>query len=333
MNNKDKKTNEERRKFLGRGIMIAGGLMLTPLWLEGCGGGDNQGDGRAPKKKKSSTPAPSGDGGGDGGSNTPAAGTYELVDGASLGSKQNVKVTVKYKGDHVDWTDPKLKKTGLTGDDGAGAMGEANVEKFYPEANPLGTKYVVEERVLTLKEGDSVRLCNAIIVLEPRGPAKVAKNPRNDVHVLNHFFRFEPRVHDVATKGNVSWENKDPVNHAIASSGITPAGLPGIGVSDGGTASPNKTVKTTGLGFLKKGYYGVNCSLHAWELGRIYVCDHAYVGWSSKENKCAVSLDNVADGKYELQVWHESSNNPIKTQEVEVKAGQVEFVVELEKIA
>lgn len=160
MNNKDKKTNEERRKFLGRGIMIAGGLMLTPLWLEGCGGGDNQGDGRAPKKKKSSTPAPSGDGGGDGGSNTPAAGTYELVDGASLGSKQNVKVTVKYKGDHVDWTDPKLKKTGLTGDDGAGAMGEANVEKFYPEANPLGTKYVVEERVLTLKEGDSVRLCN-----------------------------------------------------------------------------------------------------------------------------------------------------------------------------
>ncbi len=340
-NNKqdNKQADESRRAFLSKGILLAGGIMLTPLWLEGCGGGDNQGDGRSAKKKKSSGGgAPSGDGGStDGGTTTPEPGKYQCVDASELGSKQSVKVTVKYKGEHVEWTDAKLKKTGLAGDDGARAQGDAEVEKYYPEASPLGTKYVVEEKVLTLKEGDSVRLCNCFVVLEPRGVAKVAKNTHSSVHVLNQYFRFEPRVHDIATRGHVTWENKDPVNHAIATAGITPTGLPPVPVSDGGTAAFGKSVSTkvndTAAGFFKKGYYGVNCSLHAWELGRIFVSDHAYVGVSSKGNKCEVALSDVADGSYELQIWHESSANAIKTMPIEVKAGAVEFSVELDKIA
>jgi plastocyanin len=336
----NQQANESRRAFLSKGILLAGGIMLTPLWLEGCGGGDNQGDGRTAKKKKSGGGggAPSGDGGStDGGSTTPEAGKYQCVDPSELGSKQSVKVTVKYKGEHLEWTDPKLKKTGLAGDDGARAQGDVEVEKYYPEPTPLGTKYVVEEKVLTIKDGDSVRLCNCFVVLDPRGVAKVAKNPHSEMHVLNHYFRFEPRIHDIATKGQVSWENKDPVNHAIATSGITPTGLPAVPVSDGGTAAFGKSVTTkindTSAGFFKKGYYGVNCSLHAWELGRIFVSDHAYVGVSSKENKCVVGLDNVADGSYELQIWHESAATPIKTMPVEIKAGAVEFSVDLEKIS
>lgn len=334
----EKQANESRRAFLSKGIMLAGGIMLTPLWLEGCGG-DNQGDGRSTKKKKSGGGGGSTDGSAstDGGTTAPEAGKYKCVDASELGSKQSLKVTVNYKGEHIDWTDPKLKKTGLAGDDGARAMGDAEVEKYYPEPNPLGTKYVVEEKVLTIKEGSSVRLCNCIIVLDPRGPEKVAKNPHDAVHVLNHFFRFEPRVHDVATKGHVTWENKDPVNHAIATSGITPTGLPAVPVSDGGTAAFGKSVTTkindTAAGFFKKGWYGVNCSLHAWELGRIYVSDHAYVAVTSKENKCEVSLDNVADGTYELQVWHESSGNPIHSESIEIKAGVAPKVLELAKIA
>ncbi len=335
--NKDTSTNAQRRAFLSKGIMLAGGIMLTPLWLEGCGGGDNQGDGRTPKKKKGpSTPA--GDSGsGDGGTTTPAAGSYQCVDASELGSKQSVKITVNYKGEHIDWSDPRLKKTGLAGDDGARAQGDTEVEKYYPEATPLGTKYVVDEKVLTIKDGDSVRLCNCVIVLDPRGPAKVAKNPRNNVHVLNHYFRFEPRVHDVATRGHVTWENKDPVNHAIAAPGIFPTNLPNVAISDQGTAAPNKSVTTnTGegaLGFIKKGWYGVNCSLHAWELGRIYVSDHAYAGVSSKANKCEVAFDNVADGSYELQVWHESASEPIHKEMIEVKAGFAPKSIDLAKIA
>lgn len=334
---KEKKTNEGRRAFLSKGIMLASGLILTPLWLEGCGGGDNQGAPRTPKKSKSGTPGGDGGGSGDSGGGSTTAGAYQCVEPGELASKQNVKVVVNYAGDHVAWTDPKLKMSGLTGDDGARAMGEVDVDKYYPEPSPLGTKYVVNERVLTIKEGDSVRLCNAIIVLDPRGPAKVAKNPRNDVHVDNHFFRFEPRVHYVATRGHVTWENKDPVTHAIAAPGITPANLRPVNISDQGTAAPGKKVTTRtsadALGFIQKGWYGVNCSLHAWELGRIFVSDHAYVGWSNKANKCEVSLENVADGKYELQVWHETSNTPIKTMEIEVKAGMAPVEIKLDKIS
>ena len=331
--------DESRRAFLSKGILLAGGIMLTPLWLEGCGGGDNQGDGRSAKKKKSGGGGgSSGDGGStDGGSTTPEAGKYQCVDASELGSKQSVKITVKYKGEHLDWTDPKLKKTGLAGDNDAHTQDNAEVEKYYPTATPLGTKYVVEEKVLTIKEADSVRLCNCFVVLDPRGVAKVAKNTHSNVHVLNQYFRFEPRIHDIATKGHVSWENKDPVNHAIATSGITPTGLPAVPVSDGGTAAFGKSVTTkvndTAAGFFKKGYYGVNCSLHAWELGRIFVSDHAYVGVSSKENKCEVALDNVADGTYELQIWHESSATPIHTEALEVKAGIAPKTVELGKIS
>ncbi len=344
--NTNDSTNAQRRAFLSKGIMLAGGIMLTPLWLEGCGGGDNQGEGRAPKKKKGpSTPAGDG-GGGDSGTPTPVAGEYKCVDASELGSKQSVKITVNYKGEHIDWTDPRLKKPGLAADDGAHAMGQPKDEKetveevlakFYPEPNPLGTKYVVEEKVLTIKEGDSVRLCNCVIVLDPRGPAKVAKNPRNNVHVLNQYFRFEPRVHDVATRGHVTWDNKDPVNHVVATPGIFPTNLPNVAISDGGTATTGKSVSTnTGegaLGFIKKGWYGVNCSLHAWELGRIYVSDHAYAGVSSKANKCEVAFDNVADGSYELQVWHESASEPIHKEMIEVKSGFAPKSIDLAKIA
>lgn len=327
-------TNEERRKFLGVSMVLASGIVITPLALTGCGG-DSAGNGRtAPKGGKSSgkrPPAGSGDGGSsDGGSSDP--GVYEVVNASDIGSKQAVKVTVNYKGPHVEWTDPSLKATGLSGDDGARAMGDVDVDKYYPQPSPLGTRYVVNEKVLTLKDGDAVRLANCIVVLEPRGVAKVAKNTHAAVEVQNHYFRFEPRVHDVAARGHVTWVNGDPVNHAIATSGVAPTGN-GPNISNGGTMAANGKLNTEGLGFIRKGYYSVSCSLHSWELGRIMVTDHAYVGWTNKDNKGVVAIDNVADGKYELQIWHETSNSAIVKKEIEVKAGQVEFSVDLDKMA
>ena len=321
-----------RRSFLGAGVILASGMILTPLALAGCGG-DNSGDGRKPPKtgkKPGTKPAPTDDGSSTDGTTEPGA--YTVVAAGELASKQNVKISLSYKGPHVEWTDPSLKDTNLPpGDDSARAKGEVEVDKFYPQANPLGTKYVVVEKVLTIKDGDRIGLCNCIIVLDPKGPEKVAKNSRDKVEVHNQYFRFEPRVHDVAVKGQVTWVNGDPVNHAISSSGLTPSGN-GPTVSNGGTVAPNSKINTEGLGFIREGYYGVSCSLHGWELGRVMVTRHAYVGVSSKDNKCVVGLENVADGKYELQVWHESSNTPIKSMPIEVKSGAVDFAVELSKI-
>ncbi|MCC6573405.1 MAG: hypothetical protein IT462_06395 [Planctomycetes bacterium] len=325
--------NDSRRQFIGYGAM---GLILTPLVLTGCGGGDSQGDGRTPPKGGGKAkPKPPKTGGGDGGATTPAGGStkYELVDAATLSTKNNVTVDVNYLGKHVEWTDPSLKAKGLPPDDGTRAMGDMEADKHYPTPNPLGTKYVVVERILTVKDGDKVRLCNAIVVLKPTKVDKVAKNADTAPPVVdNKFFRFEPRVMSAGKGSKFLWHNGDQVKHEVNGSTLasTISPLPGAPQPNPNSMTPG-TELTVNINI--QGWYGVACGLHTWELQRIMITDHAYNKVANAANRGKVSIADVADGEYELQVWHETTDNkPIFTKAITVNKDSVSFPVEIAEI-
>lgn len=330
MKRPQKKTvaDNSRRIFIGYG---AAALILTPLALTGCG--DNQGDNREPPKgggtKKPRTPKKT-DGGGDGKKTQP--GKYTTVEPSEIASKQTVTVDVFYKGKHVEWTDPSLKMKGLPPTDGQFAMGELEAEKHYPKANPLGTKYVVNERVLTLKEADKVKLCNVVVVLVPKGPEKVAVNKNTTPPpVDNAFFRFDPRVASVGKGAQMAWKNGDQVKHEVNGSTLySPMGSPPNPQPNPNTMGPGGDLKVT---INVPGWYGIACGLHTWELGRIMVSDHAYNVTANAANKCKATIADVADGDYELQFWHETKDNePISKQNITVNKDKTSFSVEIEEI-
>lgn len=315
---------EGRRKFIGYGAM---GLILTPLVLTGCG--DNAGDNRTPPKGGGKKPPPRKPGGGGDGSGAVAT-RYKAVPAGELATRLAVSVDVAYKGKHVEWTDPSLKMTGLPPDDGSRAMGDMEPEKHYPTPNPLGTKYVVNERVLTVKDGDKVKLCNAVVVLRPVKVEKVAANTVKAPPMIdNKFFRFEPRVLAVAMGAQLKWHNGDLVKHEVKGSTLAPEDAPSP-VINPDSMGPDQELKTN---MPAPGWFGITCGLHSWELQRIMVSDHAYTAVTDGKNKGKVTINDVAEGDYELQIWHETQDKrPYFTKAITVTKDAVNFPIELEEI-
>ena len=125
--------------------------------------------------------------------------------------------------------------------------------------------------------------------------------PRPGQRVVNQKNKlFVPRVLAVPLGSTVEFRNDDVYYHNVFS--LSPAQKFDTGIDAAGVVN-----KQT---FRKAGLVELLCNIHASMRGFIYVVDSAY--YTQPRSSGAFTIRGVPPGRYELNVWHETSAEVVK---------------------
>ena len=162
--------------------------------------------------------------------------------------------------------------------------------------SPQGAKKPVAKPVATK---DSVEASNIVIWLKPHNPTTppvavpAAGRPMPQVAQSNKS--FDPHVLVIEAGTPVQFPNKDPFLHNVFS--LFEGKRFDLGFYEAGSS---KTVH-----FDRPGVSFLFCNIHPEMSGAVIVVDTPYFGMSDRTGR--VSIANVPDGRYELNVWYERS--------------------------
>jgi plastocyanin len=134
-------------------------------------------------------------------------------------------------------------------------------------------------------------LSDAVVYLEGSRPNKIESSAiKADIEQKSKH--FNPLVTVVQTGSSINFPNKDTVRHHVYS--FSPAKKFELKLYSGVPANP--------VVFDKAGTVVLGCNIHDSMLAYVYVVDTPYYGKTDKTGQ--IKISNIADGKYELKVWH-----------------------------
>jgi plastocyanin len=147
-------------------------------------------------------------------------------------------------------------------------------------------------------------ISNAVVSLQDVAPG--AKSPSTAMRVKMDQKQcvFLPRVVVVPVGGTVEFLNSDRLLHNVRGSGKENPPF--------NRAQPH--ARSIAIQFKSPEVLRVDCDLHSWMRGWIVVAEHPFYAVTNEEGEFV--LENVAPGKYTLQVWQETLGTV--TQEVTV---------------
>ncbi len=160
-----------------------------------------------------------------------------------------------------------------------------------------------EKKIAEVAVGPGNGLANAVVAVTDAKGAKPAKKSALD----QKGCEFRPPVL-VMTPGEIDILNSDGILHNIHTFSTANPSI--------NKAQP-KFKKTMTEKLEKPEAIKVQCDVHSWMLGWIYVTDNVA---TATDDKGGFKLENVPAGKHKVEVWHPVLGKQSK--EVEVKAGQ-----------
>lgn len=148
---------------------------------------------------------------------------------------------------------------------------------------------------LVVNEG---KLENVVVYLDG---VKSGKNyAEGPVKIDNLQCNFVPRVSIGHKGGTIVAQNSDPVTHNTNMSLVqNNSTIMNSSLKKGAASKPNKLKKT--------GVVRVQCDLHEWMVGAVFVHDSPYAALTNADG--SFSLSDVPAGEYTLKTWHEVLGN------------------------
>lgn len=138
-------------------------------------------------------------------------------------------------------------------------------------------------------------LIDAVVYLEGQ---KVNQSATADlVEITQKGKKFHPLVTAVQVGSKINFPNKDSVRHHVYS--FSPAKKFELKLYSGVPATP--------VLFDKAGTAVLGCNIHDTMLAYVHVVDSAY--FEKTDNAGLAKLEGVAEGKYQLKVWHYALKN------------------------
>lgn len=139
---------------------------------------------------------------------------------------------------------------------------------------------------------DGHPLTDALIYLEPSNPADLPPLKVEDAVVAQEGMQFKPYVTIIHPGANVTFPNRDNMEHHVKS--FSPAKPFEIKIFSSGTPPP--------VLFDKPGIVALNCLIHDWMRAYILVLDTPY--YAKVESSGMAVLRNVPPGRYTAYAWH-----------------------------
>jgi len=153
----------------------------------------------------------------------------------------------------------------------------------------------------TVSGGGTIGPGGAVLWLKRLDGPTPAPHPGRKPRILNQLGKtFVPHVLVIPVGETVVFRNDDPYFHNVFS--LSPGQAFDAGLYDSGR-SYTKT-------FTQAGMVELLCNIHASMSGYLYVVDSAY--YAQPRPSGAFAIRNVPPGRYELNVWHESSASIVK---------------------
>ena len=128
---------------------------------------------------------------------------------------------------------------------------------------------------------------------------------------------FVPFVIPVQLGAPVTFPNKDNIRHHVYS--FSPAKTFDLKLYSGKPASP--------VVFDKAGPVALGCNIHDWMVGFVYVVESP---WFTKTAKTGTARLDLADGEYDLKVWHPWQRTESPAQRVTVGGGETQATFKLD---
>jgi len=133
----------------------------------------------------------------------------------------------------------------------------------------------------------------AIVFIESIAKGKPV--PKNSIVIDNKKCAFHPHVQGATVGQTLEVKNDDPMLHNthiyLNKKTFFNAALPirGMHIKD--------RIKKSGL-------MTIECDVHSWMKGYIYVVDHPYIATTDENGK--FSITDIPPGSYDVEVWHEA---------------------------
>lgn len=135
-------------------------------------------------------------------------------------------------------------------------------------------------------------LANAVVQLNSPAAAKAAKSGAAQ-SVVQREKAFHPLVTVITTGTSLNFPNEDSVRHHVYS--FSPAKRFELKLYSGTPAAP--------VVFDKPGLVVLGCNIHDHMVAWVHVVDTPYHGVTDTQGR--LSLTNVPNGRYQMQVWHQ----------------------------
>ena len=156
--------------------------------------------------------------------------------------------------------------------------------------------------------GDDHRLANVFVTVK-NAPASNAPAPTEPVTLDQKGCRYEPRVIGVRVGQTVRFKNSDGILHNVH-------GLPKANAEFNHGMPPILKVKDQVFN-KPEAVFPVKCDVHPWMKSYVAVMSHPYFDVTGTDG--AFSIENLPDGRYELEAWHEKLGT--RTAEITVRGG------------
>ena len=162
--------------------------------------------------------------------------------------------------------------------------------------------------------GDGNALANIFVQIK-NPPAGDHKAPSTPVEIDQDGCIYVPRVVGVMTGQTVKFKNSDGILHNVH-------GLPKVNREFNIGMPPSLTEKD--VTFNKpEPVFKVKCDVHPWMSSYIAVMTHPYFAVTGTDG--SFQIDNVPDGSYEIEAWHEKLPAMTGTATVSGGAATVDF--------
>lgn len=156
--------------------------------------------------------------------------------------------------------------------------------------------------------GDGNTLANIFVQIK-NAPAGDHKAPSSAVEIDQNGCIYVPRVIGVMAGQPVKFKNSDGILHNVH-------GLPKVNREFNIGMPPSLTEKEVALN-KPEPVFKVKCDVHPWMNSYIAVMTHPYFAVTGTDG--SFKIDNVPDGTYEIEAWHEKL--PAQTGKVTVSGG------------
>lgn len=170
---------------------------------------------------------------------------------------------------------------------------------------------------VTVHDAAGRALPDAVVFLESPA-ARAATRPLAGFEIAQEERRFLPEVAVVTLGTDVQFPNRDSVRHHVYS--FSPAKTFDLKLYSGKPANP--------VVFDKPGPVALGCNIHDWMVGFVYVVESP---WFAKTARTGTARIDLADGEYDLKVWHPWQRAELPAQRVKVGGAesQLTFKVDL----